>query len=98
MWYLPYLFYNYCVVTNIFFVKYTQSYLSLSHLGLKIYGVDKSHADAAAEHTKRRRFVTKEKSFKDEELAETVDLMMSEGDRNGDGYIDYEEFVQAQNW
>lgn len=67
-------------------------------LGLELYGVDKSHAEADAEHSKRRRFVTKEKSFTDEELAGTVDTMMSEGDMNGDGYIDYEEFSQAQNW
>lgn len=73
-------------------------HLSLSLLGLKLYGVDKSHAEAAAADTKRRRFVTKEKIFTDEELAETVDSMMSEGDMNGDGYIDYEEFIQAQNW
>lgn len=87
------------VSPNIFEIHISHVYhLSLSLLGLKLYGVDKSHAEAAAAHTKRRRFVTKEKIFTDEELAETVDSMMSEGDMNGDGYIDYEEFIQAQNW
>lgn len=37
-----------------------------------------------------------EKVFKDEELASLIDPILSTDDANKDGYIDYPEFVHAQ--
>lgn len=37
-----------------------------------------------------------EKLFKDEELITLIDPILSLDDANNDGYIDYPEFIQAQ--
>lgn len=37
-----------------------------------------------------------EKLFKDEELVNLIDPILSVDDANNDGYIDYPEFIQAQ--
>lgn len=39
---------------------------------------------------------TQEKIFKDEELTQLIDPILSMDDTNQDGYIDYPEFIQAQ--
>lgn len=36
------------------------------------------------------------KLFKDEELVQLIDPILSMDDTNNDGYIDYPEFIQAQ--
>ena len=36
------------------------------------------------------------KIFKDEELVNMIDPILASDDKNRDGYIDYPEFVQAQ--
>ena len=36
------------------------------------------------------------KIFKDDELINMIDPILSSDDKNGDGFIDYPEFVQAQ--
>ena len=36
------------------------------------------------------------KVFSDEEIANIVDMVLKEDDLNGDGYIEYVEFVTAQ--
>lgn len=38
----------------------------------------------------------REKLFKDEELVNLIDPILSMDDANNDGYIDYPEFIQAQ--
>lgn len=37
-----------------------------------------------------------DKLFKDEELVQLIDPILSMDDTNNDGYIDYPEFIQAQ--
>ena len=37
-----------------------------------------------------------EKIFKDDELVNMIDPILATDDKNGDGYIDYKEFVLAQ--
>lgn len=39
---------------------------------------------------------TQDKLFKDEELVQLIDPILSMDDTNNDGYIDYPEFIQAQ--
>ena len=40
--------------------------------------------------------VPEAKIFKDEELVNMIDPILGSDDKNRDGYIDYPEFVQAQ--
>ncbi len=40
--------------------------------------------------------VPEAKIFKDEELVNMIDPILASDDKNRDGYIDYPEFVQAQ--
>ena len=37
-----------------------------------------------------------EKIFKDDELVNMIDPILATDDKNGDGFIDYKEFVLAQ--
>lgn len=50
------------------------------------------HADEEGDSTKEAQM----KVFTDQEIANIVDMVLQEDDLNGDGYIEYVEFVTAQ--
>ena len=47
-------------------------------------------------HTDPNQPASGEKLFKDEELVSLIDPILDMDDANRDGYIDYPEFIQAQ--
>lgn len=51
------------------------------------------HADEEGEDQKQQADI---KVFSDDEIANIVDMVLQEDDLNGDGYIEYVEFVTAQ--
>jgi len=58
-----------------------------------IHWHEQGHTDPA---TGQKQAGAKDKLFSDEELHKLIDPILSMDDTNGDGYIDYPEFVQAQ--
>lgn len=56
-----------------------------------IHWHDQSNHDATS-----GRPMPEEKIFKDDELMNMIDPILATDDKNKDGYIDYPEFVQAQ--
>jgi hypothetical protein len=57
-----------------------------------VLGIEQGHADPSAGH----KAPPSEKLFKDEELVNLIDPILAVDDTNNDGYIDYPEFVRAQ--
>jgi len=56
-----------------------------------IHWHDSSNHDKSTGHN-----VPEEKNFKDDELVAMIDPILATDDKNQDGYIDYSEFVIAQ--
>jgi len=54
------------------------------------------HDSANHDHNSGQQ-VPEAKIFKDEELVNMIDPILQSDDKNRDGFIDYPEFVQAQN-
>lgn len=54
--------------------------------------VEQGHHDPSGAHQQPPQ----EKIFADEELTNLIDPILNMDDVNGDGYIDYPEFVRAQ--
>ena len=66
--------------------------LSLSKLHLKYF----TQLDQANHDHKSGQPLPEEKIFKDDELVSMIDPILETDDKNNDGYIDYSEFVIAQ--
>ena len=54
------------------------------------------HPDHSNHDEKDGRPLPDEKIFKDDELVNMIDPILATDDKNGDGFIDYKEFVLAQ--
>ncbi|XP_052133324.1 multiple coagulation factor deficiency protein 2 homolog isoform X6 [Frankliniella occidentalis] len=59
-----------------------------------IHWHEQGHKEPAAQHAHPP---PQEKIFKDDELVALIDPIMNMDDADGDGFIDYPEFVRAQN-
>ena len=68
---------------------------SLSPSMLKCYIIE-SFTDSSNHDPKSGQPVPEEKIFKDDELVAMIDPILETDDKNKDGYIDYSEFVIAQ--
>ena len=66
--------------------------LSMSKLHLKYF----TQLDQANHDHKSGQPLPEEKIFKDDELVSMIDPILETDDKNNDGYIDYSEFVIAQ--
>ena len=53
-------------------------------------------SDEANHDPKSGQPIPEAKIFKDDELVNMIDPILDSDDKNRDGYIDYPEFVQAQ--
>lgn len=61
---------------------------------LVYWETEQGHKEPAAQHAHPP---PQEKIFKDDELIALIDPIMNMDDADGDGFIDYPEFVRAQN-